>query len=568
MKITIHQPSVCCADIKSSFAYLGDQVRTCIEKGAGDPELHLFPELFLSNYPIGDYVYQLSFQKKYEKLLLGFCNQFDRDRNANYENDSLFLFGGLEYVEPEYIYNSIYSYDSCDNELKVVYRKNRLPDHDVFYESRYFKEGKRPFVFNWQGKSFATMICEDIWPKPYERISSPAEMLKNKINEKEETLDYLIVLNASPWSMYKQEQRQSIMMGLSEEFRCKSVYVNKCGAEDELIYDGTSFICNNKNLLYQVPSFKFGHFTWTEGQNSKDYLPTNSEVPRIHSWSKVLDALCFGIREYHNRVRPKGWVIALSGGLDSALVLFLLRLALPKDVPVQSIFMPSEFSSQLSLEIAEEVSRNLSVPLRHIPIKFSHKIMKGTYEDNLGEQLSSLAEENIQARLRSCYLLAYANSNDYLVANTSNKSEIFMGYSTLYGDAVGAIAPIGDLFKTEVFSIAKYINEHYKGPFPNKLIERSPSAELRENQKDEDSLLPYDQLDQVLSAISDRSFLLKDFLAKGFLENDLRDTIRKYTMSEYKRRQFCPILKVHEFSFGVGNRMPVNFNNSFFLEDE
>jgi len=249
--------------------------------------------------------------------------------------------------------------------------------------------------------------------------------------------------------------------------------------------------------------------------------------------------------------------VALSGGIDSALVLSLYKLALKSDQFLEAVYMPSKFSSSLSYELSYQLCQNLGIKLYSLPIKFLHSMIKNSFEDCFKESLKGIADENIQSRIRGALIYARSNQIGSLVPNTSNKSELAVGYSTQYGDSVGAIGPLGDLYKTEVYHLASYINEHFGNLIPEQIIQRPPSAELRENQEDSQSLPPYERLDAILEGILSYRFTQTDLIDRGFDEKEVSQVLKLYFSSEYKRKQFAPILKVKPKSFGFGYRVPL-----------
>jgi NAD+ synthase (glutamine-hydrolysing) len=274
--------------------------------------------------------------------------------------------------------------------------------------------------------------------------------------------------------------------------------------------------------------------------------------------AEVFSALGFGIQDYAAKNKLQNFCVALSGGVDSALVLTLMKLHLKPNQTLEAVFMPGHFSATLSYDLCVELTKNLGVPLKVMPIKFLHNNIKMQYRDIFGEDLQGLADENIQSRLRGALIYTRANAKNCMVLNTSNKSEIAVGYTTMYGDAVGALSVLGDLFKGEVYDLCHYINQNYNAVIPKDLIERAPSAELRDNQKDEDSLLPYPELDALLEGICSGEFSTTELVKLGFDQKAINKIYRLYENSEYKRKQFCPILKLKSKSFGHGHRVPIS----------
>ena len=285
-------------------------------------------------------------------------------------------------------------------------------------------------------------------------------------------------------------------------------------------------------------------------------MPTLSDL----ECQEILAGLCFGLQEYMDKTGFSTINIALSGGIDSGVVLAIAALTLQESSKIEAIYMPSQFSQSLSRELCEEICSNLGIRLRHFPIKFLHSATKTQYSEHLGEIVEGLTDENIQSRLRGLLIYARSNQKGSLILNTSNKSEIAVGYSTLYGDSVGAISLLGDLYKSQVFRLAGYINSKYNNTIPKALIEREPTAELREDQKDSQSLPPYQRLDAILEGILSYTKSPDDLLKAGFNQEEITKVVSLYRKSEYKRKQFCPIIKVEAKSFGCGYRMPITKN--------
>lgn len=276
---------------------------------------------------------------------------------------------------------------------------------------------------------------------------------------------------------------------------------------------------------------------------------------------EILQAILFGISDYSLKNRINKYTIALSGGMDSSLVLVILKLLKDQrkyDLEVEAVFMPGFYSSTLSYDLSYDLCRNLGVKLTSFPIKFIHSAIRNAYKDCFNVVLDGIADENIQSRLRGTMIYTRSNEKGSAVINTSNKSEIAVGYSTLYGDSVGALSILGDLYKSEVFDLADYINRKFNNIIPIDIITRPPSAELRENQEDSQSLPPYERLDPILEALLSFRFSPLDLIKKGHQANEVAKVFQLINRSEYKRKQFCPIIKLKPKSFGFGHRVPIS----------
>ena len=355
--------------------------------------------------------------------------------------------------------------------------------------------------------------------------------------------------------------------------------MNRVGGEDEIIFDGHSFVVNKQEIIHQALAFKQDliqsniypalsqksevSFEEQALSLSKDHLPTlriknNLLTPLSDNEAKdILSALELGIQDYMRKSGLNNFLVALSGGLDSALVLTLLKLFSKEDQEIEAIYMPSKFSSSLSYEICLDLCQNLNIQLTNFPIKFLHSAIKNEF-DNTFDKVESITDENMQSRLRAMLIYARSNQTSSLVINTSNKSELAIGYSTLYGDSTGGIGLLGDLYKSEVYDLSKYINKNFNNIIPQSVITRPPSAELREEQKDTDSLPPYHVLDTILEGHLSYQYNKKEIISLNIKESDVTRVLDLLNSSEYKRYQFCPILKVKSRSFGFGRRIPIS----------
>lgn len=583
MQIYIHQTDQTIADFSAIQNYIEEHLSTTSEG------LHIFPELFLCGYPLQDLCLQKSFINKYQAFLNDL--RLWLTKNINSETTCL-LMGGLEYELtsnglPKKIKNVIYQYGHGE-ELSAIYTKRLLPNYDIFDEKKYFAAGNAPKILNLFGKNLGLLICEDMWVSNIHKIDPVQELFD--LGEREKiALDAIINLSASPFYIHKHQKRILRSQEISHQFQCPFYYVNKVGAEDEIIFDGRSFVLNGDELVleakrfgpqilevkllekthYQHDAKENENLTWEElfsadiEQTDVGYrlIPLSKEDCQL-----LLESLAFGVQEYAKKTGFSKFTIALSGGMDSALVLTILKLSLKPGQTLEAIYMPSVHSSPLSYELSLQLCQNLAVPLKSLPIKFLHSASKNLFSQTFPEKFEGLTDENIQARLRGLLLYTRSNQIGSMAINTSNKSELAVGYSTQYGDSVGAISMLGDLFKTEVFSLANYINEAFNNIIPQEIITRPPSAELREGQTDEESLPPYEILDAILEGILSYRYSKRDLLDLGFLEDHIDHTFNLYRRNEYKRYQFCPILKINSKSFGFGYRIPLSKNTDFYMD--
>lgn len=580
MQIHLHQTHQTIGDFSNIFSYL----KTNFESGPSG--LHLFPELFLCGYPLKDLCLQklfidqyLDFIQKLEEWTLGLEKEVSRCALA----------GGLEYKLddnglPLNIYNVILEIRP-GHKIRSLYKKRLLPNYDIFDEEKYYSPGTENGFYEFQGKKLGLLICEDMWSSSMHDID-PIEIMHEETKEKNIEVDLIVNLSASPFHMGKHEKRHLRAQEISKAFGAPFCYVNKVGGEDEILFDGGSFFWSGDTLIKQACFFEQEIIQLDLEKETKPEKQTYLKQKKENTWEALFSpqinfsnskkslpilqpltdkkaellesALIFGLQEYTEKTGFNKFTIALSGGLDSALVCTLARIGLKSGQSLEAIFMPGLYTSSESYNLSYELCENLGIPLRTLPIKFFHSSIKNAFSDVFKQPFEGLADENIQSRLRGALLYARSNQENSLVINTSNKSELAVGYSTLYGDSVGAISMLGDIYKSEVFDLARYINKKAgQDVIPNGIIERPPSAELREDQKDEDSLPPYERLDAILEFIMSYRKNLRQIVELGFDEKEIKQVYQLYEKSEYKREQFCPIIKVKPKSFGYGHRVPL-----------
>ncbi len=449
---------------------------------------------------------------------------------------------------------------------KVSFRQSKrlLPTYDVFDEARYFEPGEQIEAWTFRGRKIAFGICEDLWasdPTFKRRIYKDIDPVEEIERLKPEII---ISISASPYQYLKKSARISLHQKIAERVKAPLIYINQSGSTDEILFDGASFVVDaHGKFAGRLPSF--------QTQTSVVEISPDGEVKwhaeNIRSqiikdpMESLVKAIVSGMRDYFHRTGFEKAVIGLSGGIDSALVAALAVKAFgPKNVI--GIAMPGPYSSSHSIEDAQELGKQLGIHFRIKPIKF----LFSTFKRELSEaspNLSELALENLQARIRGILLMTVANSESALTLVTSNKSELAVGYSTLYGDMCGAIAPIGDIFKTRVFEMARWINTNWGDWIPKRSIEKPPSAELRPDQKDTDTLPPYSLLDQFLEAYLEENREVSDLEGKIEAQGQkldretMNEVVRRIERSEFKRRQAAPVLRVSPRAFGIGRRIPI-----------
>jgi NAD+ synthase (glutamine-hydrolysing) len=575
MQINLHQTHHEIGDFESIFSYL----TTHFLKG-NCSGLHLFPELFLTGYPLQDLVLQKSFIDEYQVFLDDLSVWSERQFKVN--GPCALLMGGLHYSFDEHqwpskISNVIYLL-TPGKKPEVIYTKQLLPNYDIYEEKKYFTAGNTSAVFKFENKNIGLLICEDMWFSHLHSIDPVTELKKLNV-----PLDLVINLSASPFHLKKSQQRIDRALCISNELNAPFAYVNRVGAEDEIVFDGQSFVVDGKKVTTranafneQVLSLKLPTFEAsldTDNKNISQPVNTwgNLFIPAVSPDSKsllllsetelenALNAIIFSTEDYARKNNMTKFLVALSGGIDSAIVvaiLYLMKKSIPSDI--EAVFMPGLFSSSQSFDLSYDLCRNLGIRITTLPIKFIHSTIRTVYRDNFHKDLKGLADENIQSRLRGALIYTRANDTGAMVINTSNKSELAVGYSTIYGDSVGAISMLGDLYKTEVYQLAEYINRKYNNIIPQDILSRAPTAELRENQEDSQSLPPYPVLDPILESLLSFQYSPEDLVKKGHKREEVYKIANLLHKAEYKRKQFCPIIKLKAKSFGFGYRMPIS----------
>jgi NAD+ synthase (glutamine-hydrolysing) len=440
-----------------------------------------------------------------------------------------------------------------DGEIRHSYYKALLPNYDVFDEYRYFEPGRKFDLVEYKGKKIALTICEDLWDlvnDPLYVLNPMDEMIKGKP-------DFIINIAASPFNYDQARIRTDVLLENARKYKIPLFYVNHVGAQTELLFDGGSMVVNPGAKVWDVLNYFEEDFRVYElddvNHSSPVYIKkdeaSDNRIPLIH------DALVMGIRNYFQKLGFKKAILGLSGGIDSAVTLALAAEALGKD-NVWAVLLPSSFSSDHSVKDAVDLAENLSCRYDTVPISESFDTLQDTLKPWFKDLPFNVAEENLQARIRGVILMALSNKFGYILLNTSNKSEAAVGYGTLYGDMNGGISVLGDVYKTQVFELARYINRNGE-VIPESTILKPPSAELRHDQKDSDSLPEYDILDKILYQYVELRKGPKDLVEQGFEEEMVRRVLWLVNTNEYKRHQTPPILRVSPKAFGMGRRMPI-----------
>ncbi len=462
-----------------------------------------------------------------------------------------------------------------DGQIIGTAHKTLLPNYDVFDEYRYFEPAYNWNIIEFKGVRIAVTICEDIWnlgDNPLYRICPMDKLM-------EQSPDLMINISASPFDYGHRQDREEVIRLNVKKYKLPMLYCNAVGAQTEIVFDGGSlvfaqdgskrnqlkffqedFLKIDTSRLYTTesiqdeplesslqPSMRFDRAS--NPDHIIEHLTADSNIEQIHQ------ALVLGLKDYFEKMGFKKAILGSSGGIDSAVVLALAVEALGPE-NVTSILMPSGFSSSHSVDDAVALSKNLCNPYHIIPIEKLFESFLDTLDPLFNGTPFGIAEENIQSRSRGNVLMAIANKNGYVLLNTSNKSELATGYGTLYGDMAGGISVLGDLYKMQVFALARHINSK-KAIIPENILIKEPSAELRPNQKDIDSLPPYTELDKILYLYIESRYSPRDIIAAGFDEALVNRVLKMVNVNEYKRNQFCPIIRVSAKAFGVGRRLPI-----------
>jgi NAD+ synthase (glutamine-hydrolysing) len=454
-----------------------------------------------------------------------------------------------------------------ENEVKAIVHKTCLPTYDIFDEDRYFEVGQEWQVIEFQGKRLAVTICEDIWNLGENPLYRACPMDQLMLQQP----DLMINISASPFDYDHEEDRRAVVRQNVLKYKLPMYYCNAVGSQTEIIFDGGSVVYDAYGTCTHHLKVFEEDFQIIDTETK--YRPINKHTPvftsasvltpdqiipyltRRNNIKEIHDALLLGMRDYFRKMGFQKAVLGSSGGIDSAVTLALACRALGSE-NVRAIAMPSGFSSSHSVDDAVALSRKLNNPFNILPIQPVFESFLSSLKPIFNELPFSVAEENIQSRTRGNLLMALANKFGYILLNTSNKSELSTGYGTLYGDMAGGLSVLGDLYKMQVYALAHLINQDEE-IIPNSILTKAPSAELRPDQKDSDSLPEYDLLDKILYLYIERRKGPKEIIAMGVDKALVERVLKLVNTSEYKRNQFCPIIRVSSKAFGVGRRMPI-----------
>ena len=553
MKISLAEINSKVGDLKYNANLIKKHADIAIKNGA---EILITPELSLCGYPPEDLLLETEFIDRCHHYLIEIAEKFPK----------LKIIVGHPRRKNKLLFNSISLL--YGGKINKVYDKQKLPNYGVFDERRYFSPSKKPGFFKHKGKIFGLLICEDIWEEgPLEELS--------KLN-----VDYVVCVNASPYEFNKTKNKFSIIQNrLNDLNDFTLIYLNCVGGQDELLFDGNSFITKPKkyspnNLPFFSGQFNsqniiadFSNKNHIEITRKYEKFPFHRKIledpiKQINSMNEekfliynLLNGLILAMKDYIEKNSINKLFLGLSGGIDSAVVLFIASKVISRE-KITAIMMPSEFTSDVSLKDAKKLASNLGVNYKSISIQKHIKNFEATFKKDFEGLEKDITEQNIQARIRGMILMAYANKFNGMVLATGNKSEMAVGYSTIYGDMVGGFSVLKDVPKTMVYKIANEIN-YKENIIPQRIIDRAPTAELTENQLDEDSLPAYEILDKIIDLHIEKNFSEKELIKFGFSTKLVKKVVKLIKVNEFKRRQSAPGPKITSKAFSKDRRYPI-----------
>ncbi len=539
MKIGLLQIDSTVGDFDGNHRLILEGYRRAVEGGA---QIVLTPEMAVTGYPPQDLV----FKSRFVPLAL------ETVRSLHAKVGAVPLVAGFVEANPRRDGNPFFNAAAILQHgmpMRVI-RKTLLPTYDVFDEDRYFQPGENSEPVVLAGQMVGITICEDVWPA--EHLHRQLYQIDPVRNLTAQGARIILNLSASPFHLGKQAERRAMLSGLAERHGIPFVYCNAVGGNDQLIFDGRSLAVDaSGHLLGQLAAFS-GDVAVIDLESPPIPVPEDLEEP-----AELFAALQLGLSDYMRKCGFRSAVVGLSGGIDSAVTAVLAARTLGPD-NVLGITMPTEYSSGGSVSDSQALARNLGIRCLEIPIQGAFDAVRHMLSDALGPLSGHVAEENLQPRLRALALMAASNKLGHLVLTTGNKSELAVGYCTLYGDMAGGLAVISDVPKTMIYRLARWINTTSDFPvIPPATIEKPPSAELRPDQTDQDTLPPYDLLDAILELYVEHHLGVADIIERGFPADTVRWVQRRVDLNEYKREQAAPGLRVTSKAFGAGRRMPV-----------
>jgi NAD+ synthase (glutamine-hydrolysing) len=553
VKIFLAQQNYHIGNFEANTQKIIEAIRSAKQQQA---DLIVFSELAICGYPPRDF---LEFDDFLERCL-------ESIELIKTETDGIAVLVGCPsrnpQVEGKDLFNSAY-FIYNQNVVQILH-KTLLPNYDVFDEYRYFEPAYQWQNISFKGHKIAVTICEDIWDmsdNPLYRHRPMDTLIKDGPQ-------LMINLSASPFDYTHAEDRLAIVKQNCKRYQLPMIYCNTVGSQTEIVFDGGSIVCDaDGNLVKQLPFFEEAlvAVNWNGNCFDEPIIKPSNELPEAevnltkfepaYNIDRIYDALVMGIKQYFEKMGFQKAIVASSGGIDSAVTLALAVDALGKD-NIHALLMPSQFSTGHSVADAEQLSKNLDNRYDIVPIKPIFDAFETALHPLFQDLAFNVAEENIQSRIRGTLAMALSNKFNYILLNTSNKSELSTGYGTLYGDMAGGLGILGDLYKMQVFALARYINRNCE-IIPKNIITKPPSAELRPDQKDSDSLPPYELMDEILYQYIELRKGPAEITAQGYDPALVKRILQMVNRNEYKRNQFCPIIRVSPKAFGIGRRLPI-----------
>ena len=548
LNFKINQINFTVGDLEGNY----DKIKTEYNNSQNkDLDLIIFSELSLSGYPPEDLLQKEYFIKEIELKINDLCKITKNKHTAIIIGAPLFF---LSRFEEKFLHNCALLIE--DGEVKKIAEKNNIPNQGIFDEKRYFKAGNNLKIINFRDFNIAMLICADIWSK------KNAFLLQNK------DLDAVIVINASPFSVEKIKQRHDVTMEFVNLLKTPLIYVNQVGGQDGVVFDGSSFVLDkNGNKIIQLAEFSQDSQIFNishDGLINDQKEPIATVVDINQELHRVYNCCILGIRDYLGKNGFQKIIIGMSGGIDSALCAAMAVDAIgSKNVKLMAL--PSKFNSKTSFDDAISCSKNLGIKLESIEINNIFSSFNNALSQQFSGKKNDLTEENLQSRIRGNILMALSNKLGHLLLSTGNKSEMAVGYATIYGDMCGALNPLKDIYKSDIFELVKWRNNNIpnisiyrkKNIIPQNIIIKEPTAELRDNQKDSDSLPEYEILDKILFHIIEGEKSIDNIINLGFATNIVKKVANLFYKSEYKRKQSVIGIKISEMSFDKDRRYQI-----------
>lgn len=540
MRIALAQINIHVGDFAGNLQKMLHYTEAAEQAGA---DIIVFPELSTVGYPPRDFLEFDDFIRKAEQTVAEL---------ARAARGIAVVLGSPTrnpVVEGKDLYNS--AYFLADGQVRQVQHKTLLPTYDIFDEYRYFEPASAWQVLEYKGKRIALTVCEDLWNVGNE---NPLYTICPLDQMEDQQPDIILNLSASPFAFDHADERIDVCQINARRYGLPLFYVNQVGAQTEVLFDGGSLVVGPDGSLYEempyfVESLKvYDLDAVMRGEGGQGAQP-KEKTPLIH------DALVMGLQQYFGKLGFRKALLGLSGGIDSAVVAVLAARALGPD-NVRCVLMPSQFSSDHSVNDARQLAQNLGSQYDILPIQDIYESYMKTLRPHFWGTSFGITEENLQARVRGMLLMSFSNKFGSILLNTSNKSEMAVGYGTLYGDMCGGLSVVGDVYKTELYELARYINKDGE-VIPENIITKAPSAELRPDQKDSDSLPAYEELDQILFQYIEKQQGPDEIIRQGFDPDLVRRVLRLVNINEFKRHQTAPVLRVSNKAFGMGRRLPI-----------